>query len=197
MPWSPDHKSRTRDAIVAAASRLFRRHGFGAVGVDTLMGEAGLTRGGFYAHFRDKTELFSDAIERAFDESEQNLLEGPLAELEGDAWLEAASARYLSMRHRDRPEDGCAVPSLGSEVARAPRGVRRTLAARLGRIRERIAERLGGGPEARRRALVVLSSWVGAMVLARAVEDRALAEEILEAGRESLRPRSGPARRAV
>lgn len=182
MAWSPEHRERTHEKIVAVASRLFRKRGYGGAGVDTVMAAAGLTRGGFYAHFRDKAALFSETLERSFDDSEANLFGGRLAELRGDAWIEAASERYLAMRHRDAPEAGCPVPALGAEVARAPRGVRRTFAARAERIVSRMAERIGGR-DARARAIALLAQWTGALVLARAVEDRALAQEILDAAR--------------
>lgn len=193
MPWSPDHKARTRERIVRAASKLFRRRGYEQSGVDEVMAAADLTRGGFYAHFEGKSDLFAEALERAFDESEHNLFEGRLAGLEGDAWHAAAAARYLATKHRDQPEAGCPIPALGAEVTRGPRALRGRFGARVARVVDRIAERLGGGPGARRRAIVLLSTWAGAVLLARAVGDRALADEILDAARAADAP---PRRRA-
>ena len=183
-------KERTHQRIVGVAARLFRKHGYDATGVDTLMGEAELTRGGFYAHFRDKAGLFAEALDHAFDESTENLLARGLEALRGEAWAARAAERYLDMAHRDRPASGCAVPALGAEVARAPRGVRARFTRRASLLVELVAERLA--PEgadakarahARREAIAMLARWAGAMLLARAVDDRTLAEEILRAAR--------------
>ena len=102
----PTKSERTRVTIVDAAARLFRRDGFDKTSVAALMGAAGLTHGGFYAHFRDKNELLIAALERAFDQSEQNLLEGKLEGLEGAPWREHAAGRYMAMSHRDQPAEG-------------------------------------------------------------------------------------------
>lgn len=184
MPYPPDHKPKTHARIVRVASRLFREAGFQATGVDRLMSAAGLTRGGFYAHFRDKTQLLVESLELVLDESRANLLERGLGELEGEAWARAAAKRYLSPGHRSAPGDGCPVPALGAEVARAPRSVQRAFAARLDGILTGMAARLGGGAAGRRRAIQLLSSWVGALLLSRAVGERRLGEEILAATRD-------------
>ncbi|GMV15056.1 MAG: TetR/AcrR family transcriptional regulator [Polyangiaceae bacterium] len=193
MPYSPEHKPKTHARIVAVASRLFRQEGFQATGVDRLMSAAGLTRGGFYAHFRDKAQLLIESLERAFDESHANLLERGHEELEGEEWARAASRRYLSDEHRAGLADGCAVPALGAEVARAPRSVQKVFARRIDGLLDAMAERLGGGVRARRRAIALLSSWVGALVLARAVGDKDLGAEILGAVRAE---QAGARRRA-
>jgi TetR/AcrR family transcriptional repressor of nem operon len=182
MPYPIDHKHKTHARIVDRASRLFRKKGYLATGVDVLMGAAGLTRGGFYAHFRNKAALLAEALEHAFDESEANMMSRGLEGLTGDAWLRAASERYLSTTHRSLPEEGCAVPSLGAEVARAPASVRRVFTKRAEAMRDRIAERISGD---RREATRLLARWVGAVLIARAVDDRALADEILDACREA------------
>jgi TetR/AcrR family transcriptional regulator, transcriptional repressor for nem operon len=178
MPYPPEHKDRTHARIVEKASRLFRRDGYAKTGVDALMSAAGLTRGGFYAHFRDKAALLIEALDRAFDESHDNLFAGRMSELSGPAWLSAAQERYLSDSHRESPALGCAVPSLGAEVSRAPLRVRRRFGMHVERMLSGITQRLGGGPDARRRAIVLLSSWAGAMLLSRAVGDPELADEI-------------------
>jgi TetR/AcrR family transcriptional repressor of nem operon len=180
---------------VEVASRLFRQDGYRATGVDRLMSAAGLTRGGFYAHFRDKAQLLIESLELAFDES-ANLLERGHEDLVGEAWVRAAARRYLSLEHRSGLADGCAVPALGSEVARAPKTVQKAFARRITALIDAMADRLGGGAHARRHAIALLSSWVGAMVLSRAVGDKALGEEILAASREA-EPGAGRARRST
>ena len=180
MPYTADHKAKTRARIVAVASRLFRRDGYHQTGVDALMGAAGLTRGGFYAHFKDKAALLIEAIEHAFDESGENLFGHGLEDLRGAAWLREASRRYLALGHRRQPEAGCAVPALGSEVARGSHAVRKAFDARQQDMIERAAERIGGD---RRMATALLASWVGGLVMARIAPRRAHAQSILEAVR--------------
>jgi AcrR family transcriptional regulator len=178
MPYSREHKERTRARIIDAASRLFRRRGYQDTGVDALMGEAGLTRGGFYAHFRDKADLFIRALDHAFDESFENLLGRGLEDLVGAEWLRAASRRYLNPQHRTHPHLGCAVPTLGGEVSRAPRRVKNAFGRRIENLIDRMAERLDGDREL---AMNALASWVGALVLARAAHRVSTAEVILTA----------------
>lgn len=179
-------KERTHERIVAKASRLFRRDGFDGTSVGDLMRAAGLTHGGFYAHFRDKTALVSEALEAAFDQSERHLFAGALEGLEGEAWVEAAAGRYLAMSHRDQRAEGCAIPALGAETGRAPPRVRSVFARRVERVVDAIAERLGGASH-RPDAWRLLATWVGALLLARAVPDRRLAAEILGTVRTSAK----------
>jgi TetR/AcrR family transcriptional repressor of nem operon len=190
MPYPAEHKLRTHARIVDIASRLFRRDGYAGTGVDTLMNAAGLTRGGFYAHFRDKTALLSEALDRAFDESYENLFAGKLEDLVGRDWLRAAGGRYLAASHRESPDQGCAIPALGAEVSRAPLRVRRRFASQVRRMLDGMGARLGGGAGGRREATALLASWVGAMLLARAVGDSKLADEITQSVREHWEKRA-------
>jgi len=174
---------RTHAGIVRTAARLVRERGISGASVDDVMQAAGLTRGGFYAHFRDKTAMVGEALHEAFREARKNLLE---FDLEGDAWLGKASERYLSEAHLDQPGRGCAVPSLGAEVARADAEVGEVFAREIDHVLGGIQQKLGGGKDARRRAIMFLSTAVGAMVLARGVGARSLALEILSTARASL-----------
>jgi TetR/AcrR family transcriptional repressor of nem operon len=164
-------KGQSHSRIVSAASRLFRRDGQLATGIDKVMSEAGLTHGGFYAHFRDKTVLFAEALDHAFDEAEQNLLFRGLDTLRGKAYVSAATKRYLATSHRNRPAEGCAIASLGAEVARAPVNVRRRFTSRVEKIASQIAGRLDG-PDADLRALNLLSLWVGTLVVGRNLPEK-------------------------
>ncbi len=179
-----DQKLRSHAKIVRAASQLFRRRGYRATSVDVLMNEAGLTRGGFYAHFENKAALLRTALQDAFAESRANLFERGLDGVEGDAWLVRAAARYLRRSHVEQPERGCAIPSLAAEVAREDDETRRSFEREVGRILAVFVTRLGGDPAtARVRAIRHLATWAGALTLARAVEDPELAREILDAAR--------------
>ncbi len=178
----PGRKEQSHLRIVKAASRLFRRDGQLATGIDKVMSEAGLTHGGFYAHFRDKSVLFAEALDHAFDEAEENLLFRGLDALRGKAYVQAATKRYLATSHRNRPAEGCAIPSLGAEVARSPANVRRRFTGRVEKISQQIAERLDG-PDAELRALNLLSLWVGTLIVGRNLPEKR-AEQLFEFTRE-------------
>ncbi|MFO0745014.1 MAG: TetR/AcrR family transcriptional regulator [Myxococcota bacterium] len=202
MSYPPEHKPRVHARIVEVAARLFREEGMHATGIDRLMAEAGLTRGGFYAHFPSKAALFAEVLQATFQESRENLVGRGNERLTGKAWLRAATRRYLDPKHRDQPELGCAIPSLGAEVARAPAAGRETVGAEVASIIKAFSER-GLLPESEATAL--LATWVGAMTMARAVADPAQSKAIVEACRNHPRrssrsrsrppPRPRPARR--
>jgi TetR/AcrR family transcriptional regulator, transcriptional repressor for nem operon len=180
MPYAPDHKERTRARIVECARRMFNRHGFEAVSIDQIMASAGLTRGGFYHHFANKEELYSEAI-------------ASYARCNPGGLNFAASARqivlqmvnaYLSRHHLEDIDRHCPMIALPSDVARAGPAVRRTYEILLGGmvgVFERGVDPAAG--DARQAALAIAALCVGGMVLARTVEDSALATEIREAAR--------------
>jgi TetR/AcrR family transcriptional repressor of nem operon len=180
MRVSRQAAAENRERIVEAASRLFRDGGFDGVGVDAVMKEAGLTHGGFYGHFASKQALMAEAMARALDRS--------LAWQAGIKSLDELARGYLSLRHRADRANGCPVAALGADVARQGPALRRTLAASVRGQIDRIAALLRRGTPAarRRRAIATYSGMVGALTLARAVDDPALSREILAAARETF-----------
>ncbi len=184
MRYAKDHKAQTRGRILRAATRRFREKGFLGSGVDDVMREAGLTAGGFYAHFGSKEALLRDVLAHSLKETRERLLAG-LEDLRGVAWLREVARRYLSRSHRDEAAEGCALPSLSAEVGRMGESARRTFEEHL---RDLLAEVEGRAPEtpalgARDRALATLSLFAGSLMLSRAVADRALSDRILLASR--------------
>lgn len=186
MRVSREQAARNRERIIEQAAGLFRERGIDGIGVADLMKSAGLTHGGFYGHFTSKDDLATEACEHAFAQSQARWSQ--LIAEAGDAALPTLLAAYVSPRHRDRPGGGCVLAALGGEAHRhAPplrqafdRGVR-TLTGLLARMLP------GHSAQVRRRqALATLAGMVGAIVLARAVEDRALSDEILAATRAAL-----------
>lgn len=167
--------------MVKAAARLYRERGGDGVSVDDVMGAAGLTRGGFYAHFADKSELLAEALAEAFDQSRDNLV-GHDAELRGREWLERAVHVYLSRKHVDAPGEGCAVPALAGEVARGDRKLRAAFSSGVEKVLDAMTERLGD----RERATAALATLIGAVALARATDDEGLREAILRASRAAI-----------
>lgn len=170
MPWPANHKEQTRARIVAAAAGAFREHGIPAVAVGDVMTRAGLTHGGFYAHFASKDELLAAALAHASGETIATL-----DELDGNASSDLASAvdAYLSPAHLAHPERGCPIASLGPELVRGPQPVRQTLAKGLRERLEHLAALVTprfAAKTRRRRASAALACMVGGMIVARGLK---------------------------
>src|SRR5687767_4284190 len=189
MRYPRAHKALTRRRILEAAGQAFRERGVAETGVDEVMRRAGLTHGGFYAHFRDKTELIAEACGAAFDAAVPNL------ERIAAAPTPSARARmlidsYLGVRHRDNRGSGCVVVAVGADMARlrgaARAGYARGFAQHLDRLCA--ALRLSDDPERNReRVTQLMSSLVGALLFARAIEDPAQSDAMLHSMRRQLR----------
>ena len=184
MRYSKDHKSRTRQRIVETAARAFRSHGVDGVGVADLMAEAGLTHGGFYAHFASKDALVAEACRHALDATVETLAFRAEGAPSGDG-LRTLVRTYLSRSHRDDAARGCIMPCLAGDIARGAPATRHAVTEPLRRLVAVIAAHLPEAPPAtrERRALAVAASLVGALALARAVDDAAVSDAILEATR--------------
>lgn len=137
MRYSQEHKARNREKILDMAARSFREHGGDTSGIGTVMKKVGLTKGGFYRHFRSKDDLFVEAVARAFDEMGNGMLEAARSAPEGQA-LRAIIERYLSTGHANSPGMGCVLAALGPELTRKPLSVRKRIEA----VREAYRERL-------------------------------------------------------
>lgn len=182
MRYPPEHKEETRGKIIHAAASAFRKHGVNGVGVAQLMKGAKLTHGGFYAHFESKDALVADALDAAFDETMSHL-EAAAAAVPAKQRKQAVIDAYLTRKHRDHPEAGCAIAALGSDVSRLDADTRRRFEARVDALIELIAG-AGGNDAARASAIRTLATMVGGMVLARAVRSEAMSQELLEAVRD-------------
>ena len=184
MRYPKEHKSRTHRRIVETAARAFRANGIGGVGVADLMAEAGLTHGGFYAHFKSKDALVAEACRQALDATTETLDFRARGAPPGEG-LRTVVRTYLSRSHRDDAARGCVMASLAGDIARAAPETRHAVTEALGRLVAVIARQMPAEDEPTRmgRALAVAASLVGAMALARAVDDDALSDTILEATR--------------
>ena len=186
MKVSRERAAENRERIVEIASRLFRERGFDGIGVADLMKSAGLTHGGFYGHFDSKEDLMAQACARALEGSLSKWRER--IEANPDNPLAALAALYLSGAHRDQPGTGCALAALGAEAARHEPPVRHALTDGLRAFIDLLGGVLPGRSKAARRekALATFAGMVGAVVLARAVDDPALGEEILQSVSASI-----------
>jgi TetR/AcrR family transcriptional regulator, transcriptional repressor for nem operon len=181
MRYAKGHKAASHERILKTAARNFRRDGIAAAGVARIMSESGLTNGGFYAHFRSKSELVREGLARILDEQLRCLVEADAAPAE----LSRLIHSYLSSECRDRPEIGCPSAALLPEISRQPRAVRKIYTVRIREILTQVRRRL---PRKRtvaasqNAAIGIYAVLVGALQLARAVDDRALSDDILAAG---------------
>jgi TetR/AcrR family transcriptional repressor of nem operon len=181
-----EQAAANRERILEVAGTLFRERGYDGIGVAEIMKRAGLTHGGFYGHFGSKDDLAAEITARV---------------LGRDRWLERLTGRrdpsladlvrkYLSPRHRDDPGQGCLFAALSADVSRQARPVRRAFTEGL-RTRLEVLQKLMPGRAAaarKQQALATMASLVGAMVLARAVDDPELSNAILDATAASLAP---------
>lgn len=169
MRRSREESARTRRGAVKAASRLFRERGIESVSVGEVMATLGRTAGGFYRHFESKEALAAEACTAAFAGS-------GLAQQPGQS-AEAMLRRYLSKTHRDAPAAGCPMPALASDMARQPAAVRRAYTEGVHEAIARIQQLAPGADSGARLAL--LAGMVGALALARAVNDEELSAAML------------------
>ncbi|WP_218938875.1 TetR family transcriptional regulator [Pseudomonas sp. ICMP22404] len=184
MRYPPGLTAERYQTILEEASRLFRAKGIAGASIAEVMKASGLTHGAFYAHFDSKDALACASLERAMDQLALKVEETIAGSV---APKEAVLALYLSERHRDHPEAGCAMPALAVEVAREPgmrRAFTRRVAGMIASFRSRLPWQRGRSREDQ--AISFLATMVGAMVLARAVDDQSLSDRILRAAREQL-----------
>ena len=186
MTASPSRKELSHDRIVTAAARAIRRGGFEGVGVADIMKEAGLTHGGFYAHFNSRNTMLVEAIDRAGQESAARLSQGiALRKSRGASDLRALVEAYLSDRHLDDIEAGCPVAALACEVPRQSPEVQEAAAQRVHSLLAIVGRALP--TDAPTESIpVIASQLVGALQLARALGDKAQGQALLKATRRSL-----------
>lgn len=181
MRYSSDHKAQTHKRIIKEASVRFRRDGIGATGLQPLMKALNLTHGGFYAHFKFKDELVEKALQAAAAELDAHCKMLFSQEQPLDAFIDS----YLSEWHQTSPDKGCPLPTMSSELGLRGQQSPTTdavLEARLKQVEAELAS-----PNAAEKSLVVMSTLVGALVLARSVEDAELATRIMNVVRASLK----------
>ncbi|MGE3871320.1 MAG: TetR family transcriptional regulator [Parvibaculaceae bacterium] len=175
-----------RETVINVASRLFREHGFDGIGLKDLMEGAGLTQGAFYKQFASKEDLAVQASRRAMESAFRRW--SAAAEANPQDPLGAVIDFYLSMGHRAERMDGCPVVALGSDAARQSSDVKASFEAG---IREYL-EMLGGwldeadSEEPGGKAMAILSTMVGAVLLSRAVNDKRLSKWFLQAAADSV-----------
>jgi TetR/AcrR family transcriptional repressor of nem operon len=191
-----DRRTVSRTRILEAAAHAFRANGYAATGVDAVMSAAGLTHGGFYAHFRSKAAMLAATMHHLRQPRHLPVVTA-IAGLAGRALVAAAIDCYLTKRHRDHPEDGCPIPTLGAELPRLADGPVNAAAPHVQGFVRLLAPHLPGddaGRDERAQALVAL--LVGGIVTARTLPDRQ-AGPWLESCRRAARRLAGIAPEAA
>jgi AcrR family transcriptional regulator len=175
-------KDVTHKRIVGAAARAIRRTGYNGTGVADIMKDVGLTHGGFYAHFASREAMLAEAADQAGAETVATLTRIAAAAPPQQA-LRSMIQAYLSKEHLEEVETGCPVAALGSEMPRQARKVRRAATRRIKEVIDVVARHSPGkgAPGAYEHALVTVATMVGALVLARAVDDPKLSKALREA----------------
>ena len=198
MRYSREHKQETHAKIVKKAAVLLREKGAHGIGVSDLMKEAGLTHGGFYAHFDSREALVIEAFAHAMERSTDRWRK--LAEQTApDKRLATIVDSYLTTIHRDDPGHGCAIPTLGAEIARESPKTRKAFAAKLEQMIDMLAEQIPELPPkaARKQAMAAVATMMGTLVLARIAGNGDFSEEILAAGRTAVLDRAPAPKRAT
>lgn len=192
MRYDASHKAETRKKVVKAAAAALRAKGPDGVGVADIMAEVGLTHGGFYAHFPSKAALLAAALDEAFGQSRRRydrMGDGASKAQQLAQFIDA----YVSAAHRDRPEGGCPVAALATDIRRQPPEIRASFDEGLRRITARLANLLEvGGPEDREALAVSLfAEMVGVVALSRTFADPDYSDRLLVEARQQITRRAG------
>lgn len=180
MPYSPKHKQETRERIVQCAHRLFNRRGFAAVSIDDIMADAGLTRGGFYNHFKAKEDLYAETLKAYATRREED--NDNLTQCSSET-ARRMIKRYVSQSHLDNIDEHCPLMALPSDVAHAGSAAKaayqQVLESMVGFFEMNLTPK--HGISARQQGLALTATCVGAMVLARTIDDTNLSDEVRKA----------------
>jgi len=198
MRYSREHKIETHARIVKKASVRLREKGAHGIGVADLMKDAGLTHGGFYAHFDSREALVIEAFAYAMDRGTERWRK--LAELTPvEQRFATIVESYLTPLHRDDPGHGCAIPTLGAEIARESPKTRKAFATKLEQMIDMLADQLPDLPRkaARKQATATIATMIGTLVMARVAGNGEFSDEILGAGREAVLDRVPPPKAAA
>jgi len=184
MRYPAEQKAETHEKILDAAARTFREHGSDANGIGRVMKELGLTKGGFYRHFKSKGDLYASAVARAFEEMGSHSVAIAETAPKGRE-LRAIIENYLSPEHANHPETGCPLALMSEEFARQPLEVRKRINQSMLAFRERMLPYIPGDniEEKRRRFFVLFPGMAGILVAARAIVDPQRRELMLAAAR--------------
>lgn len=187
MRYDAEHKANIHRKIVKGAARQLKKKGLNGPAVTTLMKASGLTHGGFYKHFSSRDDLVIEAIEESFDELSEELIEAAKQSGKQDGWKSMVKT-YLSLERCDRPEIGCPIAALAVDIARGTRAVKQRGSAAILKFRSEVIPYMPGNnaEEKASNFLVIMTSMVGAIAIARTMPELAVRQSILDTVRDRL-----------
>jgi len=187
MRYRPEHKAEIHQKILNDASRRVRAEGLTGAAVSAVMRDAGLTHGGFYKHFGSKDELLLESLSAAFREMAERLASAAEEATPGTAWKTVVKA-YLSPEHCDHPDRGCPLASLAPELARADESMKALILGELTKYKDRMLPFMPGRliADKERNFVVIFSTMIGAISIARILPDPAARATVLATARDFL-----------
>ncbi len=187
MRYDSEHKARTHRRIVKSASRQLRKRGLNGPAVSTLMKANGLTHGGFYKHFSSRDDLVVEAVEESLRELTETLTDAANHSGSRDGW-KAMVTTYLSLERCDRADIGCPIAALAPDIARTPPAMKQRIAAAILKFRSELFPLMPGrsAQEKGSAFLMLMTSMVGTIALARTMPDQAVRQAILDTVRDRL-----------
>ena len=182
MPYPAGHREQVRKKIVDSARRLFNQNGFESVSVDSIMANAGLTRGGFYSYFDSKSDLYAEVMRCFFTDPEwEHKWEGVTFDPSSEAGPQIVRA-YLSRHHFDDVENSCPLVALPSDVARSDKTVKAAFETVFKAMVTLLSRDVRTSSRSRENAAMAIAALcIGGMVVARSMNDRALGDKLREA----------------
>ena len=192
MRYTQTHREETHRKLLKVAAAALRNKGPDRLGVADVMKAAGLTHGGFYAHFKSKDALLSETLAEIFAQSQRRvgrMLEG----LPPKHALATYIDFYVSTRHRDDPSNGCPITALNSDLPRQSRKFRSTFESGVNRLSDLLARLIDDArvPDAKRIAPAILAAMAGAVALSRTISDQQLSDDLLASTRAGIKARLG------
>jgi TetR/AcrR family transcriptional repressor of nem operon len=187
MRYQPSHKAEVHQKIVKDASRRVRAGGLNAAAVAAVMGDTGLTHGGFYKHFASKDDLLVESLREGFREIADTLVHAAEQSPPGEAWKAIVRA-YLRPEHCEHPEHGCPLATLGPELGRVDKKIKPQIVAELVNYKSRMLPFMPGrrAADKERAFFAIFSTMIGAIEIARLVPDSAIRAKVLGSVRDFL-----------
>jgi len=187
MRYQPGHKAETHQKIVEDASRRVRAGGLNGAAVAAVMGDTGLTHGGFYKHFKSKDDLLVESLRDGFREIEDRLVQAAEQSPAGEGW-KAIVRTYLRPEHCEHPGRGCPLATLGPELARVDKRIKPQIVAELVNYKSRMVPFMPGRRTAdkKRAFFAIFSTMIGAIEIARLLPDRTMQGRVLASARDFL-----------
>ena len=187
MRYQPGHKAEVHQKIVRDASRRVRSNGLNGAAVAAVMGDTGLTHGGFYKHFGSKDDLLVESLSEGFREIEDTLVQAAQQSPPGEGW-KAIVRTYLRLEHCEHPDHGCPLATLGPELARVDKRMKPKIVAELVNYKSRMLPFMPGrrAAERERSFFAIFSTMIGAFEIARLLPDPAIRQKVLESVRDFL-----------